>query len=793
MTFTRALALALALALPNIAWGAISLAIAPSYDDVLYSLYPTGDKPQAGCVNVTTYSWTEANSGDAAGEICAPSSSNFTFAVSGSSSAGNHHYAYKDCGGSDCQIEARVLDTYAGASSANAAIGVGIRESAATSSYLAQCESPQAGSSAVRCKYGSNSSYTTVEGPGGLARPICVQITYDLSSTTIKGFYNTSATCAGAGVEIFSVVHALSNDLVYTFGASQSTTQTLAAEQTNLGIVTTIDAYTPSDPPVGAPTLVSPIPDQTGTQGSAFSLTFSSYFTGATSYSVSGLPGSSGLSESSDGVLSGTPAAADVSASPYALTLRATNAGGNTDDIAAFTFSSSSGTTHVSGDVGDSTKTTIDCDTFDGGVDPGDTIELTSGSRGAVEIRDCHGNASNPIRVRKSASATRLTITGSGGGADAFLLRNSTYVDIDFTVNWTSHTGGCGVDASRSETPKTDCGLLIDATNQYGIKCRGQCMFNTWKGIEVDGNWPVTATATGIDNAFSPNDQDYCVSQVPTYLNREFREQLNVSENYFHHVSQEALYFGPNVNNGNCTGTTGVPRLKDTTIANNFIQYAGWDGIELKSAIAGTNLIEGNVVLDIGAGAVSSGANSRGISFFESGGIARYNRIGRTFDPPGGAAGLVCSSNNGFTYLAAFDCQFYGNLIYDTDGQGINFTESGSTDTGMGGDVYNNTVIDAGGCINVSSEIDEGGIVRDNICAGNTSISLSGAGWSQTNNRTGTVAAQSFENAAGDDYRLTSGSGARNSGTANCPSEDILGVSRPQGGTCDQGAYEFDE
>lgn len=793
MTRLRALLLVLLASLPISAWGLNLGSAAPSYDGVFYvTLYPAGDKPQAGCTNVTTYSWTEADSGDGSGEICAASSSNFTFAVAGSSSAGNHHYAYKDCGGADCQIEARILDSYTGTSAASAAIGVGIRETATTASWLAQCESPQSGPSAIRCKYGSGGIYTTVEGPAGLARPICVQITYDLSSTTVKGFYNTSATCAGAGVEVFSTTRTLSNDLVYTYGASQSASSTLSAEQTNIGIVTTIDAYTPSDPPPGAPTLLTSIPDQTGTQGSAFSLTFSTYFSGAASYSVIGLPGSSGLSESSDGVLSGTPAAADVSASPYPLTLRATNAGGNTDELVNFSFSSSSGTTHVSGDVGDSTKTTIDCDTFDGGVAPGDTIELTSGSRGAVEIRDCNGNASNPIRVRKSASATRLTITGGGGGADAFLVRDSTHVDIDFTTNWTGHATGCGADSSRSETPKTDCGLLIDGTNQYGLKCRGKCQFITWKGIEVDGNWPVAANLNGIDNAFSPNDQSYCVSQSPSYLNREFREGLNVSENYFHHVSQEALYFGPNVGNGNCTAGTGVPRIKDATINDNFIQYAGWDGIEIKSAIAGTNMIEGNVILDIGAGAVSSGANSRGISFFESSGIARYNRIGRTLDPPGGAAALVCSTNNGFTYLAAFDCQFYGNVIYDADGQGINFTRSAGSDSAMGGDVYNNTVIDVGGCINVDSETDEGGVVKDNICAGNTSISISGAGWSQNNNRTGTVAAQHFTNSATDDYSLTTDSPAKNNATG-CPNVDLVGTSRPQGSACDQGAYEFDE
>ena len=79
------------------------------------------------------------------------------------------------------------------------------------------------------------------------------------------------------------------------------------------------------------PTLDTPIPDQSFSKPEAVNIDLADYFSGADSYSLSGLPLDSGLSFSGS-VLSGTTNASDETASPFTLTATATNGDGDTVD-----------------------------------------------------------------------------------------------------------------------------------------------------------------------------------------------------------------------------------------------------------------------------------------------------------------------------------------------------------------------------------------------------------------------------------------------------------------------------
>jgi hypothetical protein len=430
----------------------------------------------------------------------------------------------------------------------------------------------------------------------------------------------------------------------------------------------------------------------------------------------------------------------------------------------------------------------VDCDTFDGGVQPGDVIELTSGTRGNLELRDCFGTEEAHITIRKSASATRLQIDATG--QDGLLCQNCRYVDIDGLVNWTGHTGGCGVDATLSETPLTDCGILVKGDPQFLVKFRGEARFITVQGIEADGEWPHAVTEAGADVAISPNDQNYCVPP-----GSEWREGFSIRRNYMHDVAHEIFYFGPNVNYGNCSANQDVPRLRDIEISHNFLRHGGWDGVNLKSAYAGNNLVHHNVVLDIGGGTTASGANSVGIALFESEGSIYHNKVRRTATPPGGAPGLQCSANNAPAAWGTLHCEIYGNDVSDTDGPGITILKGTNAQAQRSANIYNNTVTDTGEhCITIAPSVTGGGFVRDNLTAscGAQTVNIGGTGFTNTNNANCTEAACGFVSHASNDYRITSASPAHDQANA-CPVDDLLGTARPKGAQCDQGAYELDE
>jgi hypothetical protein len=198
--------------------------------------------------------------------------------------------------------------------------------------------------------------------------------------------------------------------------------------------------------------------------------------------------------------------------------------------------------------------------------------------------------------------------------------------------------------------------------------------------------------------------------------------------------------------------------------------------------------------------------------------IIRNNIIRRAFQ-----AGVVFQDADHPIY-------FYNNIVTDNLGGG-QFRDNGmyvwnntfcnnagnwpaiwiATDTGTafdGGVVENNIVCNnsatfgAGG-IYVETGVTDA-VVRNNLVYGNT---LSGSGSNYVNSGTNTVESGNlvggsfsadFVNEAGDNYRLTSTSDARNvgrnlSGETGGFSTDLLGTSRPQGSAWDIGAYEFIE
>ena len=540
---------------------AISLFISPSPDGGRYSSHPNGDKPIVPCSEVT--GWTEVDIGDAGGEICDEGSNTVGLGVTGTKETTDFHMIHKDGGGGEVQIECLITDSYAGSTHQFASTGCGIREDDTDTAFEFYCHSLQNSSASVQCSYGANGSYTHVNGAIGFARPRCVVVTYYPTSNAIKGF--EGADCNSV-TEITSHSRSLSDDMVYLFGSSRSTTVTLQARISNIAVLSEIDAYDEDggNPP-GGPTLTTPLPNQSGQQGVVFALqgmvttgTIAGNFSNETSFAIGAdpLPTGSGLSlNTSTGAVTGTPDADDLGT--WTADLCAVNVGGTTCDNVQFTISASVGDTF--GPYG-SAVTVIDCNSAEttttkgNGASAGDTILIDGVTRGALTIRDCVGQDSNRITVRPPNGEV-VTIQRTGSGTSAVLqLINLENVDVDGNMD------DCGMlESWPTENLVHACGFVLDLVGTsveptHYLSAAGTSTKFSVQSVEVNCTGGTSGIGIGIqfnDNKTFVNP-DWEHDDGGDYAG-EWREDISFVNNWLHGgcggnpgSGATAMYLGPN-------------------------------------------------------------------------------------------------------------------------------------------------------------------------------------------------------------------------------------------------------
>jgi Concanavalin A-like lectin/glucanases superfamily/Right handed beta helix region len=220
-------------------------------------------------------------------------------------------------------------------------------------------------------------------------------------------------------------------------------------------------------------------------------------------------------------------------------------------------------------------------------------------------------------------------------------------------------------------------------------------------------------------------------------------------------------------------------------------------GIYMQGA---NSLVEGNLVDGCRAGGVE-------INYEDNINIVVRNNIlrnGGTSSPWGAISsnwsGGCCRDTNprGVTVGGAVvatgptDNFIYNNIIHNmtgTNGQGRCFAFWGGADNLLA----NNTCYNSNMPYN-SLCVDSHVIMQNNIWAGTTAApSLCGAiTGTISHNLTNPTLASTFVNAAGGDFHLVLGASAIDAGTAQAAiAVDYDGVSRPQNGVFDLGAYEF--
>jgi hypothetical protein len=309
----------------------------------------------------------------------------------------------------------------------------------------------------------------------------------------------------------------------------------------------------------------------------------------------------------------------------------------------------------------------------------------------------------------------------------------------------------------------------------------GLSRFITIRNTEVDGRWPEIAT-NGI-GIHIKSGESVLAADHPDF----WYEGIRIEKNYIHNVEGEGMYIGPN-------WSKGMIPLRNVEIRDNLVEDTGWDGIQLKSSIQGSNSIYGNTLRRVGQWIVPSNIEGEhyGISLYEGSGKIYNNWVEKV-----GESGIQHYIKQLPSTFPVQDSEIYNNVVIDTGlkgplvGHGITIGSAAGAAKAQS-KVYSNTIVRTQGAgINFNGNV-AGGAARDNIIADAGSDAISSPPVvEKKNNRIGKVTDMGFIDSLRRDFRLRSDSPSRNSGSDFFPRSDINGVIRPQEGAADQGAYEY--
>lgn len=434
--------------------------------------------------------------------------------------------------------------------------------------------------------------------------------------------------------------------------------------------------------------------------------------------------------------------------------------------------------------VSESTQN-VDCRSM--GIIQGDIVILKGPERTSITFENCYGTASNPIVIKNDTNAPGpLLVKQSGDGFGSRCI-NCEHVTIDGSGKWKGAPPGlCGASNSGGEwrLGTSQCGIVfrcVSGTPHSGLRIGGSSKHVTIKGVEIDGNVPTCNRGIGL----SINDHQY-----KSTSSTEWREGIVVENNYIHDTGRAGIYFGANQRS---EGAGDIP-LRNNEIAGNYINRVGCDGMEYKSAIAGSSKIHHNYVSNTGqsTGTHEDGCGGNGIKLFESGFTDVFSNYventGLRADGPGHCI-AQSTANLDTSAVKTLPVSFYNNVVHNCKGKGISSSRKGTANPEPNPVVFNNTIVApiGGDGIEIGSSIRTCS-VRNNIVSGKK---LAATQCSGSGNLTDAVDVQQFVSVAENDFRLTASSPAVDSASGQCPADDMGGNKRPQGGACDSGAYEF--
>ena len=431
---------------------------------------------------------------------------------------------------------------------------------------------------------------------------------------------------------------------------------------------------------------------------------------------------------------------------------------------------------------------------FDGqskGVRPGDTIEIAAGIHGPITFRNIVGSADNPVTIQSAVNGQaiiRRSAPASGGFV--FKIEASSHFIVDGSNLKPGNAGyphGIKIMyASGATSANKDSPTAFLKTSGSGQSTFNNCSNFTIRSIQIDGGWP-QFSSDGI--GISTNDHQFSSSEFPGAR----QENIVIEHSDIRNVEGEGMYIGPNYYKGT------VP-LKNIIIRHNNVENTGWDGIQMKSAIEGVNMIHHNTLKRVGAATTGKiQGEIFGISMLDGPGKIYNNYVERSGDT---------AIQHWLPDLpASFGPQaveIYNNVIVDagitgaTGSQGISSghapqNRAGQPTADTSPRIYHNTIIRPRGWgIAVGSVSSKDAFVSDNIIVDAAEGPLKvPSNVVSSNNQVGEITRMQFRNPDALDFRLSATSPARNASGDRFPRHDFDGVARPMDGRADQGAFEY--
>lgn len=315
-------------------------------------------------------------------------------------------------------------------------------------------------------------------------------------------------------------------------------------------------------------------------------------------------------------------------------------------------------------------------------IQPGDTIYLTPGNRSLLILRNFHGTVDQPIIITNKSGIAEINSSHYFG----ISIRQSSYIRLT----------GTG-----------------DKNENYGIKISnirgsGLSVGDYTTNFELDHIEIYNPLYAGIVAKTEPD----CDFDRASFI------QVNtvIHDCYIHNSGNEGMYIGSSFYNGqtlNCNGSQKVvlpPLLKNVSIYNNRVEYSGWDGIQVSSAVNvsiknNTILYDSQAKVDwqmtgiiLGEGSTGVIANNfikdgEGTGIFTNGlgDIRIYNNIilnpGKNNNKSSSYYGMYLDDGSSFPGMYFY---VYNNLIVNPHKEGIRLLNNQSEDQNL---VANNIII----------------------------------------------------------------------------------------------------
>lgn len=409
-------------------------------------------------------------------------------------------------------------------------------------------------------------------------------------------------------------------------------------------------------------------------------------------------------------------------------------------------------------------------------IRPGNTICLTAGLRVPLQFRNIQGTAENPITIINSGGQV---IINSSSGWYGFWFLNSKH----FRLTGTGSSDKYGIYIQRSQYN----GIIFQ-------KKTDNFEFDHIRIDQVDG----TESAMGIQGqtmATSTPDYDYNNDGLVNSLDLVTRENYT-QQNFLVHDNlidgglgqnkiQMAIYLG---NSNYLEGVDGMmqPVVRGMYIYNNVFANTGFKTAQFGSAVENLKIYNNSIsnccndpsatqltTLNINPGSTNAEIYNNLIVSPRANGITFMGEGGRIYN------NIILRAGRSGTY--------YDNGIYVLHKGYPNYNNL---------NIFNNTIVNP---VSYAIVFDTDSRGTDNRIQNNIIVQSGGYyfdtatnGFTKSNNTlTTNISNVLFKDAVNDDYHLTTGSPAINSGVDVGVQTDFDGISRPQGSAYDIGAFEF--